>query len=573
MGKKEDFNKGVESGLKVATAVIEKEVEAMDYLKNKISSMGSKQDKMNEAVNMLLEDTNEQSIERIFNITKSFSLDDLEDHEKKILLSILATLSVAGVNESQREYSNNLRHFINCPGYEMDCNYDFSKISNIESVKSVKIIAKAVRIFLFLKELNMDAVYMHDDDLFSFFEIRTSALDEIDASIELIAFIFGAEGLVEYYGVKSDDENNTVEEPQDIAYLNIEQKEKLDISFDCAQIYFKDCYIFDSNKQYIESSSYIIYNDGDKIYRLHKSTCEKAEILNDIDNPGDFIKKGKITTYYDMSYYVIDNDLYYLDLDSLKSGKILHIEEKLDKEGNKYDVSNLVCYKSKKMIYKNGSKYILDMQDEKSVKSISFWGESNKYFLKDDYLYYVDSDPDLDDLDKRRYAIYKYGILSGQVTVVSQFFGIHKEDDSLKALYEIESEGIYGKYYYCVFGYQGIDSMERQGFDCFFVNIENDMSKASSFYIWNSRVYQIEQYADSIVYVNADKDYSLISHNFINDKKKVIIKKYGNSDKASFSQKMFLGKSAFQNPEKYMRLGRWLWIKKSGTMNYEIVSL
>ena len=295
MSKKKEYNKGVESGLKVAQKIIEQEVEAMDYLKSKVDLIVEGHDEMKSAVNQLIEDADENAIINLFGVCNEVKPCDLKEHEKKVLLNILATLSLIQLNDRQREYYNNLRHHLNIQGYEPVSNYDFRNIESLESVRSIKIIAKAVRIFLYLQDCNMDGVYRHEDDLFSHFELRS--FDEIDASIELLAYLFGENGLVEIYGYfgKSGEF-----EQKDIRYLNVPEKENIEISDECAQIYFKDCFVYDNALRYIESSSYVIYSNEDQIIKLHKSTGVQHVLLDHIENAAEFIEKRKITTFSDM---------------------------------------------------------------------------------------------------------------------------------------------------------------------------------------------------------------------------------------------------------------------------------
>ena len=82
-----------------------------------------------------------------------------------------------------------------------------------------------------------------------------------------------------------------------------------------------------------------------------------------------------------------------------------------------------------------------------------------------------------------------------------------------------------------------------------------------------------EQYKGNLIYVNADKDFSLISHDFITDKKRVLIKKYGETEKVPFYLRWFLGKSGFQKSDKYMRLGKWIWTCKHDKQTPEIISI
>lgn len=573
MSKAKTYNKGVESGLIVAQKIIEQEVEAMDYLKSKVDLIVDGHDKMKKAVDHLIEDADENAIANIYGICNPVRPNELKDHEQKMLINILASLSALQANEAQKKYYNNLRHHLNIEGYEPDRFYDYRKIESIESVKSIKTIAKAVRIYLFLEASNMDGIYKHEDDLFSHFELRS--FDEIDAIIETIFCLFGDDGLIEFYG---DFEDLGEVDERNLAYLDVEEKEYLEISNECAQIYFKDCYSYDKNMAHIESSSYVIFNDRKDILCIHKTSGIRKKLLESVEDSGKYIRKGKIVAYQDMVYYVIGNDLFYKDINSMDAGKIGHIDEERNGDGELYEVCNLMIYKGKKIIYKNGYRYIMDFeQGHESTKRFSIGSESGKCFMRGDYLYYVEMDTDLDDfkgkVKKTGYRLKRYGILNDQNTNISKAFGKHDMMDSIKAIYELEAEGIFENKFFCIFGYKGITSMERVGFDCFYFDMDSTDAEPHSFYLWNSRVFQIEQYKNYLIYVNADKNYSLVRHEFAKDKKKVLIKNFGETEKASFTDRFYMGKSAFMNPSKYMRLGKWLWIRENDKITPKIISI
>ena len=129
------------------------------------------------------------------------------------------------MNEMQRRYYDNLRQHLNIGEYEPDKAYDFEKIETIESVKAIKTIAKAVRIYLFLEESGMDGIYKHEDDLFMHFEIKS--FNEIDAMIEIIYYLFGVDGLIEFYG---DFETLPEVDGGNFTFMDMEEKAYLEIS-------------------------------------------------------------------------------------------------------------------------------------------------------------------------------------------------------------------------------------------------------------------------------------------------------------------------------------------------------
>lgn len=571
MSKTNNFDKGVEVGLKISQKLINQEAEALNYLKNKIDLIREGHDEMKNAVNLLLEDVNEDAVSKLFSICNPVRPSELKDHEQKLLINLLASLSAIQSNDFQKKYFNNLRHHLNLSGYEPNISYDYRKIEFIESIQAIKTIAKAVRIYLFLEESNMDGIYKHEDDIFSHFELRS--FDEIDAMIETIFALFGIDGLIDFYGnfVEIDEA-----ESHNCDYLNVEKKEQLEISNECAQIYFKDCYEYNNEKVYIESSSYVIFNEGTNILCIHKTSGIQKILLQNIQDSSKYIRDGKITTYQDMLYYLIDNELCFIDINSLNSGKIVNIDEEKDDNGKISDISKLMVYKGVKILFRNKHQYyIMDLQQgPSSIKQIPLDSDSNNYFMKGDYLYYVEMDPVMDSKELEiEYRLKRFGILNGQDTNVSAAFGRHKSLKGLKNVYEIEAEGIYGDNYFCVFGYQSVFSFDKNGYDCFYFNIEDSNAKPKSFYIWNNNIFQMEHYKNYLIYVNADKSYSLTRHDFAHDKKTVLHTNYGESEKSTFWERFNFGKSLYMNPSKYMRLGNWVWIKDNNKFEPSIISI
>ncbi|MCH5193397.1 MAG: hypothetical protein J1F11_05495 [Oscillospiraceae bacterium] len=368
----------------------------------------------------------------------------------------------------------------------------------------------------------------------------------------------------------------------DLSYLNMTEKEPLEISYDCAQIYFRDKDRYEEDLRYLESSSYIIYNEADSIACIHKTTGRKFTIIDDLDSVRDMFDKKKITVYADMMFYVIGDDLYYVDLDTGCSGLVLSFDSADNPYNNKKEIKNICIHKSGKLIYKNGFNYIVDLKRGiSSAKKMDVHFETENYFLIGDYVYYLEGDYDYIDernTDKHNYLKYKikrYSIDSGLVTDVSDRFGEADMTDSIFSVYyDLCFEGVFDHYYCVVFENSSIGSIERSGYHCFYVDLSGSgISHAHRFYIWNSHIYQIEQHRNNLIYVNADNGYKLVKHNFVSDKKSTIIRKYGMTEKSTFFDRFAMGKGEFQNPNKYMRLGNWLWIKETGKYNPQIIAV
>jgi hypothetical protein len=280
MSKANDYNKGVESGLRVAQKLIEKEAEAMDYLKSRVDLIIDGHDEMKMAVDCLIEDADENAIAKIFGICNSVKPNELKDHEKKMLINVLATLGMVKINDDQKRFFNNLRHHLNIEGYEPDTNYDFGAIKSLESVKAIKTIAKALRIYLYLKESSMDGIFQYEDELFSYFEIKS--FDEIDAVIETVYCLFGKEGLIEFYGDYGDYADNTIDikdeegiiiDIKTLKLLRECENNSCNVSKEIAQKFFSLHNKHHGSNTY-NTTDHVIYEKDNRIYCFSKSTGE-----------------------------------------------------------------------------------------------------------------------------------------------------------------------------------------------------------------------------------------------------------------------------------------------------------
>jgi hypothetical protein len=241
----------------------------------------------------------------------------------------------------------------------------------------------------------------------------------------------------------------------------------------------------------------------------------------------------------------------------------------------KYEITDLSTYKfdkSERIVFRSRRLNVVDMeQGLSSIKSFNV-GAMHGYVHHDCYLYFIDSAYD-GDFSTKKFVLKKHNLLTNQTTIVSKYFGEHK-DEGIKELYSLVTQGVYNGWFYCVFQYESCESMDPWGFDCFLVGIhENGAAEVRRFYIWERRVYQFEQYQGRLIYINADKDYSLISHNYLTDRKTILRKKCGETEKATVGDKLLMGKGFYQHPYPYMRLGKWIWIKDKNKWEGDILSI
>jgi len=94
--------------------------------------------------------------------------------------------------------------------------------------------------------------------------------------------------------------------------------------------------------------------------------------------------------------------------------------------------------------------------------------------------------------------------------------------------------------------------------NCVYIDTNNDRNTCNNFYIWSPFIYSIQQYNNHLVYVNASKDYAIVSHDFLTDKNKRIVKNHGYTEKVKLTERFFVGKGYFQHPEDYLLIGKWI---------------
>ena len=384
MGRKESYNQGIAAGIKISEEFVKNEKEAIEHLDCIVSEITVGHEEIKDAVNKLITDANDKNVANVFNIIGSTSPNDLKDYEKKMVLDIIATLITDDTNVYQKEYYNNLRHFVNIIGYNPNSSYDFRCIEEIETISSIKMIAEVVRTYLFLANMSMDEVNMHEDDLFSHFELKS--FDQIDAKIELLFSLFGKEGLIERYGhyesiVDEDivDEDDNLTSDEDEEQLRVEVANNYEETFD---------YIFDQlvlmsgkvdvkTKKWLdnsltnisESTAVAVYHfpKEEVLFTLCGLHCRKGPVeyvnipYNDYDEINSFFKKAVSDKYYD-TYTIVSNSQEPLKL-CVEKNEARILQEMLVKlkDMPKPSDDKIVSYRSKE--HENFFDYILLMAE------------------------------------------------------------------------------------------------------------------------------------------------------------------------------------------------------------------
>ncbi|MBQ3545018.1 MAG: hypothetical protein IJA34_08555 [Lachnospiraceae bacterium] len=583
MKNSETYNKGVESGLKIAQKIIEKETTTLDYLRNQIDKICDIQSDMRNAVEAIILCQNEESISKYYGLCNQKSPRDLLDFEKAILMNIIATLASASEfrNCEQEKFLINLRHYIGVNTYELDNKYSYDNIDKLKNIDSLFIIAKVIREYLFLEENNFD-IYDDYEELFNMFRLNDKDYTLIDGMISITFTIFGAIGIVENYGYCGEEK---IEEEIKPPYLNIKKNDKIQISKECAIIYFDNRFKRKKNR-YIESSSYVIYEEDNKLVAYHKKTSEKKVILEKGYDISEIFDLKNITTYSDMMFYVIGRDVYFYELNDDTRGLFVSLKKSYNADHNLFPIRNIGLSENK-FICGNGKLCIVDLEnkhvDNVKIPAYGYLNTYDKYIVIDDYLYFI-----VEKFSKGgkqhnfSYNIFKYGMKNKHVT---KFTGTDiLKIDGFKYSIAIEYIGSYEKNIVLIMkkNHIGEELIGDVGkFYCVTVDTSNELAKEKVIKIegeekkvGNNFVAQLNINENNIVFV--DHKYDMYALDILSEKKTKINEKCGknnNKNKISLGTKLSLGVKTYidsynlykyenKEPAELILMGNWVYCEQ-----------
>lgn len=357
---------------------------------------------------------------------------------------------------------------------------------------------------------------------------------------------------------------------EQVEYLDVPEKKYIEVSHDCAEIFYQGRTTESDDLQaYIESSSYIIYSGREGVMKSDKVTGSSS-LLFTVDNPTRFIKEGRITTYYDMAYYVIGNELMYVGLDTGRQGKICHIEVMGDHEGRARIVRGLSVYDGRTLIYENGGIYSMNLEDVNEEAKFHYMLYDN-HLMKDGYCYSLGFDAD----SSRKnywYQAMRYCLESDREVRASQLFYKHHAGDYVSLPKYIVSEGIYDRYYYFLFKRLSDGDEKIRGYDCYYVDIGGncgDSVAVHAFHIRSRHISQIDWYKTKLIYVDEANGNKLVVRDFLTGEKKIVKRKYGmgSQNYQNDSEKIQ------NNSDGFMRLGGWLWVENLNMMQANLMAL
>ena len=310
---KKDFNEGVKLKLRLYEDVIKDGTEANKKVIELAEKLELNIDNFKNLINKIKDTQEEIEIEKLFGIVKTFDSKDLEKEEKIILLQFLNKIGKSyEPNENQKIFKLNLLKYldvtVNETLVENNINNFVFILENIEK-KEEKIIYKLISEYLYLDEFRSLDDY---EDILSTFHYAHHFKKNIEAEIELKIQLFGLEILYNQFIENKNDKKDY--DLDNKTYYEKEERKNIELSEDCAGIFFKDTQ--NENNYYIETSNFIIYPISNQIIALNKISLKKNQILEalNIKDVNIIFKNKTITSYNDILYIVIENNLYYFNL-------------------------------------------------------------------------------------------------------------------------------------------------------------------------------------------------------------------------------------------------------------------
>ena len=430
---KKDFNKGIKLGLRLSEDIIKGNSEEIKKIYETIEKIGDNTDNIKNIINAVIKTQEENDIEKLFGIVEKLDSIDLEKEEKIILFQILNEIGkIYEPNENQKTFKLNLLRYL---GISVNETLEENKINNFKVIleniekKEEKIIYKLICEYLYLDEFNS-----LDDhkDILSMFHYAYYFKENIEAEIELKVLLFGIEILyeqfIDFQKLNILDNNS-----------NSLKKENIEVSEDCAGIFFKDTLKQDNN-YYIETSNFIVYPIDNKIIALNKVNLKKFEILQSlsIDNTISLFEDKKIASFNNTLYIIEKDNLYYYNLNEFEVILLLNIQEELANKDYFYDNSKYeakhILVEDEKIIYKVKDLFCYNLKSkenniikEKEISKLNF----GNYLLNEQFIYFISKKDILENSTIINFSLKKYNLNSKMTTTIVDSLEM---DSSMKIL-------------------------------------------------------------------------------------------------------------------------------------------
>ncbi len=600
---KKDFNEGVKLKLRLCEAVIKDGTEANKKIIELAEKLGLNIDELKKIINNIKDTQEEIEIEKLFGIVKIYNLLDLEKDEKIILFQILNKIGKKyEPNEFQKKFKLNLLKYLNIiPDEVLEENKigNFRNIlENFENAKALKIIYQTICEYLYLDKYILLEDY---ENILSYFYYDQYFKQNIETKIELKVKLFRIEILYEQFQIEANKNNDKLKNVEEnISLYEEEKKENMEISEGCVHIFFGDTQK-NGNYHYIETSSFLVYLSFNKILYLKKNENKSKELrsktlnsLNILDIYSLFSKK-KITSYNDILYFNVENNLYYFNLNNQEEKLIFNIKEellkekkRLDKEyfseNNEPEITNISVEKEILLYrlsipYSISNLFFYDLESkENKVITISElrYINFNEYFLKNGYLYFI-SKENIEEIfqltsilpkissDSKKFSIKQYKLNSNLEPVYIFDSFIKNTNYLLDSSIEILKTFLYGDNIVVIVKEVPDNIIESSSCIKYLINLKN--SEIKKFKITN-RIEQVEHYKNLLIYNNISKEFKIQKFDIISNKISDLIEKYGELKDSDYFDDgnwfeyqvgKFTDPELYEFPKEYRRIDKWIF--------------
>ena len=592
---KTDFNEGVKLKLRLSEDIIKNNIEGNKKILELTKKLGLNIDNIKNLIDNIKDTQEEIEIEKLFGIVKIYNLLDLEKEEKIILFQILNEIGKKhDPNEFQKKFKLNLLKYLNIiPDEILEENKigNFRNIlENFENARALKIIYQTVCEYLYLdKHISLEEY----ENILSIFYYDQYFKENIKAKIELKVKLFEIEILYKQFLVEANTNNDKEKnKEEDICLYEKEENENIEISEDCAHIFFGDTQ--KNGAYYIETSSFIVYLSFNEIFYLkkneNKSKKLKSEILNssNISNIYSLFIKKKIASYNDILYFNVENNLYYFNLNKQEERLIFNIKKELDQkyfsENTKLEITNLSVEKEI-LLYSlnipssvsNLFLYDLERKNNNSIeiselKDVNF----NEYFLKNGYLYFISKKtikeifqpisilPKISS-NSEKFSIKKYK-LNSKLEPINIFDSFIKNTNyTLDSSIEILKIFFYNDNIVIIAKEKPENIIESPSCVKYLINLKNGEIKNFKF---ANRIEQVEYYKNLLIYNNISKEFKIQKFDIISNKISDLIEKYGELKDANYINDgnwfeyqvdKFSDPELYEFLKEYRRIGKWIF--------------
>lgn len=592
---KTDFNEGVKLKLRLSEDIIKNNIEGNKKIFELTKKLGLNIDNIKNLIDNIKDTQEEIEIEKLFGIVKIHNLSDLEKEQKITLFQILNKIDEESIpNRYQQKFRLNLLKLFAITADETlqknkINNFEYI-LENIEKKKDERLIYKLICEYLYLDEYSSLDDY---EDILSIFLYAHQFKETIETEIELKVKLFGIEILYSQFLTEVNINNNKEKnEEEHICLYEKEENENMEISEDCAHIFFGDTQ--KNSTYYIETSNFIVYLSFNEIFYLkkneNKSKKLKSEILNssNISNIYSLFIKKKIASYNDILYFNVENNLYYFNLNTQEEKLIFNIKDQLNKEyfpeNSELEITNLSVEKEI-LLYSlnipssisNLFLYDLERKNNNSIeiselKDINF----NEYFLKNGYLYFISKEtieeifqpisilPKISS-NSEKFSIKKYK-LNSKLEPINIFDSFIKNTNyALDSSIEILKIFFYNDNIIIIAKEKPENIIESPSCVKYLINLKNGEIK--NFKIAN-RIEQVEHYKNLLIYNNISKEFKIQKFDIISNKISDLIEKYGELKDANYINDgnwfeyqvdKFSDPELYEFSKEYRRIGKWIF--------------